>query len=60
MSGTTMEVTLGGVVVELGVPGAHAATAITMPPAAKAALIRTSSMLAGKKRGEAHHAKLRG
>jgi hypothetical protein len=31
-----------------------------MPPATKAALIRTPSMLAGKKRGEGLHAKLRG
>ena len=58
-SAFVVDVTLGGVVVELGVSDAQAAAAITMPPATKAALIRTSSMLANKKRGEGLRAKLR-
>lgn len=49
------------VVVELGVSYPQAAAAITMPPATNAALIRTSSMLTGKRRVEGRlHAKLRG
>lgn len=52
------EMAVGGVFVGLPVSDAQAAAAIAIPPATKAALIRTSSMLARKQRGDALRAKL--